>query len=141
MYLQLANDLIIETDNHNLWPDGVKLPQAEGKRKMRAIALKKLREVIEPGDTIYTVLRHVSRSGMQRRIDLYTIGDDKRLFFLSGYVSDALDIKRHHSKDGLVVNGCGMDMGYHLVHNLSQTLFCPDKYNHDAAFSLKHEWI
>lgn len=42
---------------------------------------------------------------------------------------------------GLVVNGCGMDMGFHLVNNLSMHLFCPEKYTHEGAYALKHEWI
>ena len=31
-------------------------------------ARETLRKYIKPGDTVWTILRHVSRSGMQRRI-------------------------------------------------------------------------
>lgn len=33
-------------------------------------ARKRLKEVLKPGDTVYTILRHVSRSGMTRHISL-----------------------------------------------------------------------
>lgn len=33
--------------------------------------IAKLRETLKPGDTLHTVLRSVSRSGMQRVIDVY----------------------------------------------------------------------
>ena len=32
---------------------------------------------LKPGDTVYTILRHVSRSGMVREISLLTISDNK----------------------------------------------------------------
>lgn len=36
----------------------------------RAEAIAKLREMLKPGDRVYTVLKHVSSSGMSRSIDL-----------------------------------------------------------------------
>lgn len=39
----------------------------------RAAAIAKFRELVEPGDTLYTILRHVSRSGMQRSISVVVI--------------------------------------------------------------------
>ena len=32
-------------------------------------AIANLREILKPGDTVYTILRHVSKSGMSRVID------------------------------------------------------------------------
>lgn len=110
-----------------------------------------LLKMLKPGDTVYTVLRHVSKSGMQRRIDCYAIGKDRRLQYLSGYM-EALGLGKRGKKDqGLVVNGCGMDMGFHLVYGLGTTLW-PNgtKKPHgtrngepDSAsgYALKHEWI
>lgn len=111
--------------------------RTEREQHARTMLLK----MLKPGDTVYTVLRHVSKSGMQRRIDCYTIGEDRRLQYLSGYM-EALGLGKRGKKDqGLVVNGCGMDMGFHLVNSLSITLFCPGKYTHEGAYALKHEWI
>lgn len=84
----------------------------------------KLRNMLKPGDTVYTVLRHVSRSGMSRRIDLYTISDGAPVF-ITGMAAAAMGMRWDNDKGGIIVGGCGMDMGFHLVYNLSATLF-PD---------------
>jgi hypothetical protein len=103
-------------------------------------ARERLLTLLKPGATVYTVLRHVSSSGMSRRIDCYTIQENRPLY-LSGYM-EALGIaKRQKGKEGLVVGGCGMDMGFHLVNSLSIALFCPGKYTHEGAYALKHEWL
>lgn len=121
--------------------------RSEREQHAHAMLLK----MLKPGDTVYTVLRHVSKSGMQRRIDCYTIGKDRRLQYLSGYM-EALGIAKRGRKDqGLVVNGCGMDMGFHLVYGLGATLW-PNgtKKPHGmrngepdlaGGYALKHEWI
>lgn len=41
--------------------------------KAHAHALAKLRALLAPGDTVYTILRHVSRSGQTRIVDAYVI--------------------------------------------------------------------
>lgn len=99
-------------------------------------AIARLREWIKPGDTIYTVLRHVSRSGMQREIDLRKVGEDGEIMWLSGMAARAMG-DRLGKRDGIVVGGCGMDMGFHLVYNLSRVLFkggfgCIGKAEHGA---------
>jgi hypothetical protein len=38
--------------------------------------IEDLRTLLKPGDTVHTVLRHVSRSGMFRRISPVIIGSD-----------------------------------------------------------------
>jgi hypothetical protein len=100
--------------------------ETKAKRAEKAEACERLRELVKPGERVYCVLRHVSASGMQRRIDFYTIGEDKRPIYLSGYIATALGMRRH-DKQGLVVNGCGMDMGFHVVYELARTLW-PDGY-------------
>lgn len=88
----------------------------------RESALDHLRALCPPGTTVYCVLERVSRSGMQREIKLYTFDADGE-HYLSGYVSHALDYAPRGKHDGNVVNGCGMDMGFHLVSNLSAALY------------------
>lgn len=114
-------------------PDWVLLPKNEGKALFQEQSKKELLRYLKPGDTVLTVLRHVSASGMQRRIDLYTIKDG-RLVYLSGYAENMGLAKRHDGKQGLIVNGCGMDMGYHLVYELASALF-------GDGSALKHEWV
>lgn len=86
-------------------------------------AIKELREILQPGDTVYTVLRHVSRSGMSRTIDCYIIRDNQPLYI--SYWA-ALAIGKNPPKwgeDGIKLSGCGMDMGYYLVYCLSRALY------------------
>ena len=88
---------------------------------------------------VYTVLRHVSQSGMSRNIDCYVIIKN-RPYCISFDVAVILGLGR--AKDGSIrVSGCGMDMGYHIVNSLSIALYCKGKYTHEGAYKLKHSWI
>lgn len=121
-----------------------------------------LRKILPHGSTVYTVLRHVSASGMSRRIDLYTPILDHEgkpgLRYLTGYVANACGLRRHKG-DAIIVGGCGMDMGYHLVSNLSYALHGYDSTGQHAdhyrstparqatpeafhaGYTLVHEWV
>lgn len=105
-------------------------------KEEKAHAKEMLLRYLQPDSTVYTVLRHVSQSGMQRRIDLFSIGQHEGkpyMQYLSGYAA-ALMEGRLSKKQGIVVNGCGMDMGFHLVSNLSYYLFGKEG-------QLRHSWI
>jgi hypothetical protein len=43
-------------------------------------------------------------------------------------------LKTKNGSDTIRVSGCGMDMGYHLVHSLSYALY-------GDGYALKHEWL
>lgn len=101
--------------------------------------LKKL--IAETKDnTIFSILDHVSSSGMQRAIKFFVIVDNEPRI-IDGYIERILGYKRSRKHDGLTVNGVGMDMGYHVVNSLSIALYCPLKYTHEGAYTLKHRWI
>lgn len=116
----------------------------------RAEAVMHLRKILKPGDTVYTVLRHVSSSGMTRRIDLYVIRKNA-LMYLSGYAAKAIGLRRHRTREGIVVGGCGMDMGYHLVYELGAVLWpkgTPKPHGRrngepdsEGGYALHHKWI
>jgi len=104
---------------------------------------------------IYTVLRHVSSSGMFRRIDVYAIRDNKPLY-LSGLVAELCHYKRDRQKQGLRVGGCGMDMGFAIVYNFAAAIFPngfryrkkeshrnrdPGPRDRDGGYALRHEWL
>jgi hypothetical protein len=96
-------------------------------------AIAELREWLKPGDTVFTILRHVSRSGMQREISV-VINRDGAMLHPNWSVAKALGYRQGKS-DGIIMGGCGMDMGFHLVYNLSRVLF-PDGFTcagRDAA--------
>lgn len=96
------------------------------KQSERDAAVTSLRETLKPGDTVYTVLRSVSRSGMNRKIDVYALkceNGEVEKYWLSRLVSKATGETFDAKRDALSVSGCGMDMGFHVVYNLSRVLF------------------
>jgi len=123
------------------------------RKQEREQAIEQLQKLLKPGDKVYTVLRHVSASGMSRRIDLYTIKDNRPIY-LTGYAAKALGLRRSPKKEGVTVGGCGMDMGFHLVYELSGVLFRDgfkvngvgrngdtSGHDNDGGYALKHEWL
>src|SRR6185369_5751974 len=119
-YLQAPDGHVFQSDP-SYHPDCKPMSAKAGKQADQLQCIANLRKILKPGDTVYTVLRHVSRSGMMRRIDLYANNPDGGLIYLSGYAAGALDYPR--PDNGIKVSGCGMDMGFHLVYNLSRTIF------------------
>ena len=132
-------EYVLSVDRLGMFVGEKVLSAKDGRAKLKASAMKELRKLIKRNDTVYCILRNVSRSGMSRQID-FLILDNKGPRFISGHIANALG---YSQTDGgaLKVNGCGMDMGFHVINNLSMAIFCPDKYDHDAAFSLKHSWL
>ena len=121
-------------------------------------ARDKLREILKPGDTVFTILRHVSQSGMMRHVDAL----DAEHRHLSGLIARACDF-RQTDRGAIKVGGCGMDAGFEIVHNLSYYLHpagfecigerCPSNehsngdrnyspHQHtEGGYSLRHEWL
>lgn len=85
-------------------------------------AIARLRELCPPGTTVYTILRHCSRSGMHRRISCVVKWPDG-MHELDWAMVKSGRFKRRGNADGIAVGGCGMDMGFHLVYELSQMLY------------------
>ena len=93
-------------------------------------AVTRLREWVKPGDTVYTVLDHVSQSGMSRIIRVVLLGceggkvTERHPNYAVGTVLGLSHGKRRGREvDGLRLSGCGMDMGFHLVYSLSRALY------------------
>ena len=122
-------------------------------------AREELRKMLKPGDTVYTVLRHVSRSGMSRGIDCYVMQDGEPRW-VSRLVHRATGFSFDKKRDCLRVGGCGMDMGYHVMMNVSYAIhghsdkgddakeagekgrpFTPRPGHYRAGYSLKHRWL
>lgn len=83
---------------------------------------------LQPGDTVYTVLRHRSGSGMMRVIDLFVIRKDRwsgqmRPWFIGHLAAQAMGDLYDRDREGIKVSGCGMDMGFHVVYSLGSVLF------------------
>lgn len=132
----------------------------KAKQTERTEAIERLREWLKPGDTVYTILRHVSRSGLSRTIDCVGVEPSTepsidargvRVWAYGWAVAKALGYRFDRDLEGVKVGGCGMDMGFHLVYSLSATLFpngfgcvgagCPssDHSNGDRDYTPHHD--
>lgn len=110
---------------------------------------KRLKSVIKPKQTVYTVLDHVSASGMTRRIRVVVGTKDRTVRDITYWVSQLCGYKM---KDGaLVVTGCGMDMGFSVIYDLGSRMW-PKGTNSphgtrngepDSAggYAIKHSWL
>jgi hypothetical protein len=87
-----------------------------------------LLEILKPGDTVWTGLKHVSRSGMSRRISVH-IGRDSNIQDITWHVARAggFTLAKNSYDHEIVMGGVGMDMGFALVYSLSRSLF-PDGF-------------
>ena len=153
-YIELSHGTIITTDNPKLYDGpflkGMRLSRTDGKQRMKQQAREYLMALgLSPKDTVYTVLRHVSASGMSRHIDLCIIKYNQPLWITES-VAALLDLKRAKGQ-GLIGSGCGMDMGFSTVYNLGSALWPngteephgtrngqPDS---DGGYALKHSWL
>lgn len=93
------------------------MTKAEQSERLEAI--EHLRATFKPGDTVCTILRHVSRSGMSRSISVIS-PDMADVFY---WVSRAVGWPIDRNNYGVKVSGCGMDMGFHLIYSLSYVLY------------------
>ncbi len=153
-YLQDADGYVIATSNPQ-YHQGLKaLPAATGKRLYRQQVIDQLKRDLKPGDKVYTILRHVSASGAACRISLvipYVHQTDQTGIVTLDYSAAlAIDAKLH-PKGGIIINGCGMDMGFELVYRLGSALWPngtdephgtrngePDR---ESGYALKHQWL
>lgn len=151
-YFKTADGLIYRSSRH--WsPNDTPLKKAEGQRLYREQAIERLRRLLKPGQTVYTNLRHVSASGMSRRISLNIVDEQGKIQGIDFDAATAMD-DTIHKDGGIVVGGCGMDMGYALIYSLGRCLF-PDGFkvegrgrNGDTSgwdkyggYALKQQWL
>ena len=95
-------------------------------------AIEYLKKNLKKGDTLFTIVTKVAPSGMSRRIKVLDIKDGNPSYW-SYYVSKALGYKL--KDDGsLLVQGCGMDMGFHLIYTLSSKLY-------EDGYAIKQSWV
>lgn len=126
------------------------------------VEIAELRKLLKPGDTVYTVLRHRSASGMSRVIDVFVIRkteygrkeyEPRRLAHM---VARALGRTYDDRYEGVKSNGVGMDMGFELIYNLGRALFPngfklrkgehgrngdTSGFDKDGGYALNHKWL
>ena len=82
--------------------------------------LAQLRADLPMGSTVYTVVRHVSSSGMMRVISAHYVNSHGDIAWIDlGAAGFAL----HARERGYVVKGTGMDMAFHAVYTLAHALY------------------
>lgn len=113
--------------------------RATRKAEERAAAIEELRAIFPKGSTAYTILRHVSASGMTRDISVIAViaGEPVNVSYLvSRACNDRMSPYSNHN--ALRVGGAGMDMGFHVVYGLSATL-----YGHEdrGGYAVSHRWL
>lgn len=128
------------------------------KAQEKTDAIAHLRKACRPGTLIYTTVRRVSVSGMSRHISCFIVVKGE-IRDISYRVATAIGWRFSDKTHAIVVNGCGMDMGYHTVSVLSYALhgrenrgggaapsvqghpFPPRPGHYRAGYSLRHAWL
>ncbi len=102
----------------------VRVTKKQEKENARNEAIATLRRLgVKPGTDIYTIVTHVSKSGMSRHVRCYLHTKDG-IENITGLVAVALEWRRSHGANwDLIVEGCGMDMCFHTVYTLGQVMF------------------
>jgi hypothetical protein len=113
------------------------MTKKEVKQQIKKEAIDILKSIIKKDDVLYTQLNHVSQSGMMRHISIKYIKDNKPMD-ITGYIAEANDWKEAKNRfggyNGIKVSGCGMDMGFHVIYNISKTLF-------NDGYAIKQQWL
>lgn len=89
----------------------------------------------DPKPVIKTILRHVSASGMSRDISPIYNGEDIT-YYVARATGDPINMKS--GSRAIRVGGCGMDMGFALVYNLSCVLY---GYEDKGGYRLSQAWL
>lgn len=100
----------------------------ERKATERAEYIDSLRAIIEeaPRDrhnhrpVLVVQVVSVSRSGMTRRMRVFYVDTARQLIEITGTIARAIDWSRNDQ--GVKVDGCGMDMRFHLCDVIAHTV-------------------
>ena len=120
-------------------------------KEEKAERIKWLKSLLKPGEPIYTILRHCSRSGMYRVVSLYMIRKNEP--YCLDFAAELLfGYDRKHQ--GCKVRGYGMNMGFKLVYDLGRILYpkgfktkkgyirnSPMKFDPDGGYAFHQRWL
>lgn len=124
-YYQLSSGTVIETQHPECWnsdPNAKRISAKKGKQLQRDEARERLRVLFPPGSEVHCSVTQVARSGMSRQIAVYAI-EDGQIRNVSRWVAWATESRLSKSDDAVIIGGCGMDMCFALVYNLSHALY------------------
>ena len=124
-----------EVKKDNLEKLKTKVSKAKQERLEREEIKQQLKKELKNCKTLYTIVDHVSQSGMTRDIRVFLIKNNKPLN-ISYKVAKVLNQKQGRNKwlAAVRVQGCGMDMGFNTVYNLSHCLF-------GDGYKIEQRWL
>jgi hypothetical protein len=118
--------------------------QLKGITDKELSAQRLLSDYLNETNTVYTVLRGASSSGLTQYVSLMVPGLDHDgkpdLYNITWHASNVLGDKLH-DRDGhrvLKLQGGGMDLGFNVVYNLSSVLYAGQDR---AGYVLKQGWL
>ena len=103
-----------------------------------------LSDYLKDTNTVYTVLRGASSSGLTQYVSLMVPGLDHDgkpdMYNITWHASNVLGDKLHdkHGHRVIKIQGGGMDLGFNVVYNLSSVLYAGQDR---AGYVLKHRWL
>lgn len=149
-YIQCPKGEVFTTFSPENWKDCKVLTRKEGEKLYREQACKRLRKLLKPGSTVYTILRSVSKSGMSRKLSLVIPQKDGTILDITYTAAVAMNCTTD-THNQITRHGCGMDMGFDTVYNLGYYLWPkgtkkphgtrngqPDT---SGGYALKHSWL
>ncbi|MCM8832172.1 MAG: hypothetical protein NC918_08280 [Candidatus Omnitrophica bacterium] len=96
---------------------------------------QELRELVEQGNNrVYTVLKHVSTSGMRRVISVLVAIEKGEIVCIDWYLGKLGLYKLSKEKEGVIIDGCGFDAGYDVVYSISYLLY-------GDGYKITHQWL
>ncbi len=117
---------------------------------------KYLKNLFARNTKVYTSIKRVSSSGMSRHIECF-VARKNHIIDITWHVGHITGYKQNKDTGGLVVGGCGMDMGFHLIYSLSRCLYTKgfklpksqkwgrngdtSGYEKDGGYRLRQEWL
>ena len=112
------------------------MSKASEKAALKSESLETLRALLPAGTEVFSIVRHVSQSGMSRQISFHVV-EDGSIRDISFHVARALGYTLDRDRFALKVQGAGMDMCFHVVYSLGRALF-PDGHNGESGgYALK----
>jgi len=96
---------------------------------------KELKKIIKQAKyLLYTKIMHVSSSGMLRVIQVIAMIKNRPWYISRSVQKVTTYYPWDDKKEGLRVGGCGMDMGFSVIYNLSSELY-------KDGYKIKQTWL
>lgn len=112
------------------------MSKASDKAALKLESLETLRAILPAGTEVYSIVRHVSQSGMSRQISFHIV-EDGAIRDISFHVARALGYTLDRDRFALKVSGCGMDMCFSVVYSLGSALFRDGHAGESGGYALK----